>query len=55
LERLFGVGTVIVSCREHSGTELLLVSIPDARRVFEDIKSSVLAAKRQRGLLELDQ
>lgn len=54
-ERLVGVGSIEVSCREHAELHMLIVSIPNARQVFEAVKTAILNAKRQRGILEIDQ
>lgn len=55
LERITGVGTIEIFCRERQAMQNVLISIPGARKVFEEVKSSILIAKRQRGILELDQ
>jgi uncharacterized membrane protein YdbT with pleckstrin-like domain len=55
MERIMGVGTIEVFCRERQAMQDMPISIPNARKVFESIKSSILIAKRQRGILEVDQ
>ncbi len=55
IQRLVGVGTIELVSDDKSNPRLLLSSIPGARRLFEILKSRIIAAKRERGLLELDQ
>ena len=55
LERTMGVGTIEVVAHDQSSPRLSLKSISNAREIFEKLKTSVLNAKRQRGLLQLDQ
>ena len=55
LERTMGVGTIEVVAHDQSSPQLSLKSIANAREIFEKLKTSVLNAKRQRGLLQLDQ
>lgn len=55
IERTMGVGTIEVVAHDQSSPRLSLKSISNAREIFEKLKTSVLNAKRQRGLLQLDQ
>ncbi len=55
MERMMGVGNIDIIAKDKSSPRLELMAIPDARNVFEKLKSAILAAKRQRGILELDQ
>lgn len=55
IQRLVGVGTIELVSDDRSSPRLSLSSIPGARRLFETLKSRIIAAKRERGLLELDQ
>ena len=55
LQRLMGVGTIELLAHDHSTPRLVMQAIPNARMIFEQIKTCILAAKKQRGLLEVDQ
>lgn len=55
IERMMGVGSIDVISDDPSNPRLQLKSIHDARTTFDRVKSCVLHAKRQRGLLQLDQ
>lgn len=55
MERTMGVGTIEVIVHDESSPRLKLKSISRAREIFEKLKTSILNAKRQRGLLQLDQ
>ena len=55
LERMLGVGSMEVVSDDKSNPRLQLKSIPNARAIFEKLKTCILNAKRQRGLLQLDQ
>ena len=55
LERMGRVGTIEVVTDDPRARDVHLLSIPNAREVFDKIKSSTLAAKRQRGLIEMEQ
>lgn len=54
LERFTGVGTIELTTNDERMPHLIMHSIPSGLQVFEHLKSSALAAKRQRGLIELD-
>lgn len=53
-QRLMGVATITVLSDDETTPKLDLLAIPSGREVFERLKTSVLNAKRQRGILELD-
>lgn len=55
LERMFGVASIDVLSDDQSNPRLELRSIPDGRAVFEQVKSCILNAKRQRGLIISDE
>jgi uncharacterized membrane protein YdbT with pleckstrin-like domain len=54
VERLIGTGTIELTTNDERMPHLVMPSIPNGLQVFEHLKSSALAAKRQRGLIELD-
>lgn len=54
MERILGTGTIELTTDDERMPHLLLKSIPGGLKVFEQLKSAALAAKRQRGLIELD-
>jgi uncharacterized membrane protein YdbT with pleckstrin-like domain len=54
LERMLGVGTIELTTDDERMPHLVMRSIPNGLQVFEHLKTSALAAKRQRGLIEFD-
>lgn len=54
LERMYGTGTIELTTDDEKMPHLIMHSIPGAMQVLEHLKTSALAAKRQRGLIELD-
>lgn len=53
-DRVLGVGTITVESDDRSTPKLLLRSLPNPRVIFEQLKTRVLAVKRQRGVIKLD-
>lgn len=54
LERIVGAGTIELTTNDERMPHLIMHSIPGGMQVLEHLKSSVLSAKRQRGLTEID-
>lgn len=54
LERFSGTGTIELTTDDEKMPHLIMHSIPGAIQVLEHLKTSALAAKRQRGLIELE-
>lgn len=55
LERLMGVGTITVDSSDNSTPKLALHGLPNSRPLFDALKTRVIAVKRQRGVIKLDQ
>jgi membrane protein YdbS with pleckstrin-like domain len=55
LQRIAGVGTLELRSDDRSNPTLVIPALPEGRRLYETLKSRIIAAKRERGLLEVDQ
>lgn len=55
VQRLVGVGSIELTSDDKTNPKLVLSSLPNARQLFETLKTRIIATKRERGLLELDQ
>lgn len=53
--RMVGIGTIQLRSDDKMNPLFVLPGIPGGRQLFETLKSRIIAAKRERGLLELDQ
>lgn len=54
LERLLGVGTILVMSDDQTTPELSLKGVPNARHLFDSLKARVIAIKRTRGVIKMD-
>ncbi|MDB5173419.1 MAG: hypothetical protein JWN51_2192 [Phycisphaerales bacterium] len=54
LDRLIGIGTIRVMSHDDTMPNLTMRGLPDARKIFEQLKQRVIAVKRQTGVLKLD-
>ena len=54
LDRMRGVGNIIVMSNDDTSPELVLHGLPNARPVFEALKERVIVVKRQRGVIKVD-
>jgi len=54
LDRILGVGGIIVISHDDTTPQLLLRSIPNPRPVFETLKQRIITVKRQRGVIKID-
>ncbi|MCX7007694.1 MAG: PH domain-containing protein [Kiritimatiellaeota bacterium] len=54
LDRLLGVGQIIVLAHDDTTPELQLQSLPDPRPVFDALKQRIITVKRQRGVIKID-
>lgn len=54
LERIIGVGSVLVTSGDKSTPRLLMHGLPNPRPLFESLKQRVIAVKRQRGVVKMD-
>jgi membrane protein YdbS with pleckstrin-like domain len=54
IDRMLGVGTISVHSDDRTTPVLLLRSLPQPRKLWDQINQRVTAVKRQRGVLKLD-
>jgi len=54
IDRLIGIGTIRVISRDDTMPDLRMRGIPNARKIFEELKQRVIAVKRQTGVLKVD-
>ena len=54
IDRLVGIGTIRVLSHDDTMPDLNIHGIPDARKIFEELKQRVIAVKRQTGVLKVD-
>jgi hypothetical protein len=53
-DRILKVGTLTVVGNDDTSPNMIMKGLPDPRRLFDVLKSRVIAVKRQRGVLKLD-
>lgn len=54
LNRILGVGSIIILSHDDTTPRLELHGIPNARPLFETLKQRIIAVKRQRGVVKMD-
>jgi len=54
LERIMGVGTVTIFSNDDTTPQLPMRGLPHPRQLFETLKQRVIAVKRQRGVIKVD-
>ncbi len=54
LDRILGVGTIIVLSHDDTTPRLELKSLPNPRPLFDQLKQRIIAVKRQRGVVKMD-
>ena len=54
LDRILGVGNLMVVSHDDTTPKLMMHGLPDPRRLFETLKQRVIAVKRQRGVVKMD-
>jgi membrane protein YdbS with pleckstrin-like domain len=54
LERILGVGTVVVMSHDDTTPKLAMRGLPNPRPLFDTLKQRVIAVKRQRGVVKMD-
>lgn len=54
LDRMLGVGTIVVMSHDDTTPRLELKSLPNARPLFDALKQRIIAVKRQRGVIKMD-
>jgi uncharacterized membrane protein YdbT with pleckstrin-like domain len=54
LDRILGVGTIMVISHDDTNPRLELKSLPNPRPIFDMLKQRIIAVKRQRGVIKMD-
>ncbi len=54
VDRIFRVGTIQVISGDNTTPSLELKSLPEPRKLFEQLKQRVISVKRQRGVIKMD-
>jgi len=54
LDRIFGVGNLMVVSSDETTPQLWMHGLPNPRPLFETLKQRVIAVKRSRGVLKMD-
>ncbi len=54
LDRILSIGTIRVMSHDQNMPNLLMRGLPNARKVFEELKQRIIAVKRQSGVMKLD-
>ncbi len=54
LDRILGVGTIIVMSHDDTTPQLDLHGLPNPMDLFNTLKQRVIAVKRQRGVVKMD-
>ena len=54
IDRFLGIGTIRVMSHDETMPDLRMHGIPNARKLFEELKQRIIAVKRQTGVLKVD-
>ena len=54
IDKLFGVGTILIEADDRSTPKLQLKSVHNPRPLYENLKQRVIAVKRQRGVIKMN-
>jgi uncharacterized membrane protein YdbT with pleckstrin-like domain len=54
LQRMLGVGTLLVKAHDAQEPVLCILGVPGSREVYDRLMSAVMAARQQRGVLNLN-
>lgn len=54
IDRLLGIGTIRIMSRDDTMPDLRMRGVPNARKIFEELKQRIIAVKRQTGVLKVD-
>ncbi len=54
LDRMFNVGTITVMSNDKTTPRLVLHGLPHPRDIFDSLKQSIIAVKRQSGVMKMD-
>lgn len=55
LDRIFKVGRITIQSDDKTNPTLDLAGIPNPRPIFETLKARIIAVKRQRGVIKMDE
>jgi hypothetical protein len=55
MDRIMNVGNITVLAKDETMPKLALNGIPDPRPIYETLKQRVIAVKRQRGVVKVDE
>lgn len=55
LDRILNVGRIIIQCDDRSTPTLELIGLPNPRPLFDTLKARIIAVKRQRGVIKMDE
>jgi hypothetical protein len=55
MDRIMNVGNITVLAKDETMPKLTLFGIPDPRPIYETLKQRVIAVKRQRGVVKVDE
>jgi uncharacterized membrane protein YdbT with pleckstrin-like domain len=53
-DRILGIGTIRVMAHDENMPDLQMRGLPNARKIFEELKQRIIAVKRQAGVMKLD-
>lgn len=54
IDRLLGIGTIQVISHDDNMPNLFMHGLPNARKLFEELKQRIISVKRQTGVLKVD-
>jgi hypothetical protein len=54
IDRVLGVGTIVVVSHDRTTPQLELKSLPNPRPLFDSLKQRIISVKRQRGVIKMD-
>lgn len=54
VERMLGVGTITVFSDDQTTPSLPIRALPNPRKIFDALKSRIIAIKRSRGVIKMD-
>lgn len=54
LDRIIGIGSIRILSHDDNMPNLYMRGLPNARKIFEELKQRIIAVKRQTGVLKVD-
>ena len=55
MDRIMNVGSITVLAKDETMPKLVIYGLPDPRPIYETLKQRVIAVKRQRGVVKVDE